>query len=69
MQLMIDYTFEVNATVAAIRGGRYANINLFYGPMNFPYATNQTDVWVINAGACVFCGAVLCGAVLCCAVR
>lgn len=29
--------------------GKYSNIKLFYGPMNFPYGTNQTDVWVINA--------------------
>ena len=46
---MIDYTFGVNASVAAIRAGKYRNIRLFNGPMNFPYATNRTDIWVIHA--------------------
>ncbi len=49
MQLMLEYTFERNASIAKIRQGRYDNIHLFYGPMNFDYTTNQTDVWVINA--------------------
>eukprot|EP01045_Picozoa_sp_COSAG04_P056677 COSAG04_NODE_26594_length_293_cov_0.752577_1_plen_53_part_10 len=49
MQLMMDYTFEVNASVAAIKQGKYDNIRLFYGPMNFYYATNRTDIWVIRA--------------------
>ena len=46
---MMDYTFEVNASVAAIKQGKYDNIRLFYGPMNFDYATNRTDIWVIRA--------------------
>ena len=49
MQLMLDYTFSVNASVAAIKQGQYSNIRLFAGPMNFDFATNQTDVFVINA--------------------
>ena len=49
MQLMLDYTFERNVSVAAITAGRYDNIRVFYGPMNFDYATNRTDIWVINA--------------------
>ena len=49
MQLMLDYTFERNASVAAIRAGKYRNIRLFYGPMNFDYASNRSDIWVINA--------------------
>ena len=49
MQLMMDYTFEVNTSVAAIKQGKYDNIRLFYGPMNFDYATNRTDIWVIRA--------------------
>ena len=31
MQLMMDYTFEVNKSVAAIKEGKYQNIRLFYG--------------------------------------
>ena len=49
MQLMLEYTFERNASIERVRRGSYDNIRLFYGPMNFDYATNQTDVWVINA--------------------
>ena len=49
MELMLDYTFSVNETVDAIRRGRYTNIRVFAGPMNFPYATNRTDIFVINA--------------------
>ena len=49
MQLMMEYTFSVNRTLAKIRAGHYSNIRLFYGPMNFDYATNRTDIWVINA--------------------
>jgi sialate O-acetylesterase len=44
MQLMMDYTFERNTSVAKIRNGQYQNIRLFYGPMNFDYGTNQTNV-------------------------
>jgi hypothetical protein len=49
MQLMLAYTFDVNRSVAAIKQGKYRNIRLFSGPMNFPFATNQSDVYVINA--------------------
>ena len=31
MQLMMDYTFEANKSVAAIKEGKYQNIRLFYG--------------------------------------
>jgi hypothetical protein len=50
MQLMLDYTFERNASIAAIRGGNYSNIRLFAGPMNFDFGTNRTDIWVIKGG-------------------
>ena len=46
---MMDYTFERNASIASIKAGKYDNIRLFYGPMNFDFATNRTDIWVINA--------------------
>lgn len=49
MQLMLEYTFERNSTISRIRAGQYENIRLFYGPMNFDYATEQSDVWVIRA--------------------
>jgi hypothetical protein len=49
MQLMLDYTFGVNDSVAAIKRGEYENIRLFAGPMNFDFATNRTDIFVINA--------------------
>ena len=47
MQLMMEYTFERNKSVAAIRQGQYDNIRVFHGPMNFDYATNRTDIWVV----------------------
>ena len=46
---MMDYTFSRNASISKIRAGKYSNIRLFYGPMNFDYATNRTDIWVIHA--------------------
>ena len=59
LQLMMDYTFSRNASISKIRAGKYSNIRLFYGPMNFDYATNRTDIWVIHAdqvcGGSVWC--------------
>ena len=48
MQLMLDYTFDVNATIEGIKAGKYDNIRLFYGPMNFDYGTNRTDIWYMH---------------------
>lgn len=48
MQLMLEYTFGRNESIRKIREGSYDNIHLFYGPMNFDYTTEQTDVWVVS---------------------
>lgn len=50
MQLMMDYTFERNVSIAKIAAGKYKNIRLFYGPMNFDFGTNRTDIFVIAPG-------------------
>jgi hypothetical protein len=39
MQLMMDYTFSVNESVAKIKQGEYSNLRLFAGPMNFDFAS------------------------------
>ena len=49
MQLMMGYTFDRNLTKAKIRAGKYRNIRLFAGPLNFDFATNRTDIFVIAA--------------------
>lgn len=49
MQLMLDYTFGANASTEAVKQGKYGNIRVFNGPMNFAYTTNRTDIFVINA--------------------
>jgi sialate O-acetylesterase len=49
MQLMMEYTFDNNKSIDAIKQGKYKNIRLFYGPMNFAFTSNRTDIWVINA--------------------
>ena len=43
MQLMMEYTFERNKTIDAIRAGKYSNIRVFFGPMNFNFNTNRTE--------------------------
>ena len=31
--------------IKGIKAGKYDNIRVFYGPMNFDYGTNRTDIW------------------------
>ena len=42
MQLMLEYTFERNNSIAAIKAGNYSNIRVFAGPMNFDFGILPT---------------------------
>jgi hypothetical protein len=49
MQLMLEYTFERNNSIAAIKAGNYSNIRVFAGPMNFDFGTLPTHTQVFDA--------------------
>ena len=48
MWLPLENTFTRNSSYAAVQAGKYGNLRVLGGPLNFPFDSARDDLWVMG---------------------